>query len=300
MENLKLNSCPVCLSTAIKFSFKTKDIWFMKNADEYEVYACTSCGCHFQNPFIPDAEVGKYYPNEDYTPFNKQSIIPLTYKHNPHSIYLRLLHQREEKNSSFSLLDLGCGGGGFLNSVKHYFPNAKIVGVDVSPYAIDTLRSQSIEGYVSSLYDFKVDRTFDYIFSSQVLEHLSNPKGFVESIRNHAHENTFIAVDVPNLDSLSFKLFRKNWVHIDMPRHQILYGKKSLNIIFKDFKTNSIFFAGSTLAIISCFKIKLFGSIIKDNVITKLFINGLSFTAKVFSLNKLYTDKIIWSGSLKK
>lgn len=295
-----MSTCPVCTSSSVKFTFKTKDIWFKKNSDEFEVYACDKCGCHFQNPFIPDEEVGKYYPDENYTPFNKQTIIPLKYKHNPHSIYLRILHQRETKDSSFTLLDLGCGGGGFLNSVKHYFPNAKVVGVDVSSFAIDTLKSQSIEGYVSSLYDFQIDRKFDYIFSSQVLEHLSNPIGFVESIKRHAHHDTFIAIDVPNLDSLSFKLFRKNWVHVDMPRHQILYGKDSLKIIFKDFETESLFFAGSTLALISSLKIKIFGSIIKDNVLSKLFINGVSFISKIFSLNNLYTDKIIWSGRLKK
>lgn len=41
-----------------------------------------------------------------------------------------------DKNSKFSLLDVGCGGGEGCNLIKTKFPNAEICGTDFSSIAI--------------------------------------------------------------------------------------------------------------------------------------------------------------------
>jgi SAM-dependent methyltransferase len=263
------------------------------------LYHCSICDAKFQFPLIPENIVGKYYPDSTYHPFQLNSMpIKINSKYNPQSIYLQELMKSHKKDDVFSLIDIGCGGGTFLMSVKTYFPNARLAGVDVSAMAIENLKTIGIHGVCSSLYSFEVNKKFDYVISSQVLEHLNSPHLFLKKIKELSTDQTKIMIDVPATDSYSAKKYGRNWVHWDLPRHSILYSKKTLNHLFKDFKPIQIKHGGTIVALLSSYKLSKGENIYKQGPLEKFFVKFFSPIAKLLNINFLFSDKVIWIGRL--
>lgn len=294
----KIN-CPVCDSAKVKIMYEhMEDLTFKVTKEKFNLFNCNNCDAKFQYPLIPENEVSKYYPGENYHPFNLNPIIiPHNNKKNPQSVYLKYLLKHHKKQDSFSLIDVGCGGGNFLYSVKHYFPNSNVIGVDVSEIAIKNLKKINIDGIHSSLYNFESSSKFDYIISSQVLEHLNKPHDFIKKIISISHPNSVFMIDVPASDSYSAKKYKRFWVHWDLPRHSIIYSKKSLLNLFNNyFKTINISHAGTLIAIRSSKKISKGKNIYTQNFLDKIFKYTTPIT-KLFGF--LYSDKIYWIGKIK-
>lgn len=295
--------CPVCSSNKIKLFIKgISDITFKTTTEVFDVFHCEKCDAKFQNPFIPENVVGKYYPSADYHPFRtNHNLVSINLKYNPASIYMRTLLKKHKPSDSFSLIDIGCGGGTFLMTVKAYFPNAFLMGVDVSEIAINNLNLGGIDGVCCSLYSFDINKKFDYIVSSQVLEHLNNPNTFVQKLTQLANEDTFIMIDVPASDSYSARKFTTRWVHWDLPRHSILYSKITLEYLLdKNFTKIKLLRGGSFLAFFNSYKLSKNRDIYKQTLPDRIFLKLVTPFAKLFNLNFLFDDKLIWIGKLKK
>jgi SAM-dependent methyltransferase len=293
-------SCPICQSTSVLLHFGgLKDLTFKTTARTFDLYRCDECEAQFQHPFIPESEVGQYYPSESYAPFRNVALISPDLKYHPQSMYLRMLLETHEKHDKFNLIDVGCGGGTFLKTVRHHFPNAELLGVDVSETGISNLKGAGIEGICSSLYDFRTERKFDYITASQVLEHLNRPYELLARITELAHPKSRIMIDVPNTDCYASKKYGRFWVHLDLPRHSILYNEKSLRRVMKNFRNSEIRFGGSTAAVMSSYKLSRNEDIYKLSGIQKLILKVFTPLAKMMGRQEFFNDKIVWMGQLK-
>lgn len=290
-------TCPVCQSSNTALFMKgLKDATFRTTKEEFDLYACQSCDAKFQHPFIPEEEVGKYYPNSDYHPFLLSK--PLSYKSHyaPQSIYIRELMKRHHPGDAFSLIDVGCGGGTFLMSIKKYFPNASLMGVDISETAFQNLKTLQIDCIQDSLYTFETDKKFNYVVSSQVLEHLNQPYLFLEKIKKLSNPDTLIMIDVPATDSYTAKKYGRYWIHWDLPRHSILYSERTLRYLMRDFETTDLKHGGSILAIVSSRKLSKGENIYIRSRAEKFYVKYLGFLATKLRLNYLFSDKLIWIG----
>ena len=69
-----------------------------------------------------------------------------------------------------SLLDAGCGNGIFVNYLKEYRPELKILAVDRSSTALKYVLTEKMEGDVSHIP--VADRTYDCVTCLEVIEHL--------------------------------------------------------------------------------------------------------------------------------
>lgn len=49
------------------------------------------------------------------------------------------------KNKIKSVIDLGCGDGVFINSIKKEFPKIKVTGIDISPRRISGLKEKFLK-----------------------------------------------------------------------------------------------------------------------------------------------------------
>lgn len=294
--------CPICKSKSIAVYYKSmSDLTFKATSENFNLFSCSDCDTKFQHPFIPEIDVGKYYPTSSYDPFKiNMEPIGLDQKHRPQSIYLKKIFENYDRNDSFSLIDVGCGGGTFLNSVKHYFPNSNIVGVDVSQSAIDSLEANGIKGICSSLYDFSINQKFDFIVSSQVLEHLNKPYEYIKKLKNLSHDKTICFIDIPATDSYSAKKYGRYWVHWDLPRHSIMYSQKALKVLFKEYRNIEYIYAGSIYGILSSRNLKLGNDIYNRPRYERIFASLLTKIGIFFNVKRLFDDKIIIIGRLRK
>lgn len=96
-------------------------------------------------------------------------------------------HVRIPMHGHFSLLDLGCALGDSIPVLHEAYPEAELHGSDVSSNAVR--RCQSEFGHIASFFQTSIhelDRSFDVIFCSNLIEHIENYIEMVEHLLNHA------------------------------------------------------------------------------------------------------------------
>jgi len=138
-----------------------------------------------------------------------------------------------------SVLDVGCGNGFFVNSLKagkrQY---KKLVGLDLSKEALKHVKTEKKLGNISNL-PFK-NNAFDLVTALEVLEHLSQEdfkKGISELQRV---SKKYILITVPNEDDLerSLVMCPKCYCWFNPYFHMRSFNKNSLQNLFK--KSNLI------------------------------------------------------------
>ena len=81
-----------------------------------------------------------------------------------------------------SLLDVGCGAGGYTREWQKKFPNARIVALDLDPAPIAGVKTLKYDLSMASMFG-----QYDVVFSKSVLEHLQGPatQGFVRILKEN-------------------------------------------------------------------------------------------------------------------
>jgi ubiquinone/menaquinone biosynthesis C-methylase UbiE len=77
------------------------------------------------------------------------------------------------------VLDVGCGEGHLLAHLRSAFPNARVLGVDAAPAAVDSASSSysDMRFFTGSIYELPfADRAFDLVVCTDVLQILHDPQ----------------------------------------------------------------------------------------------------------------------------
>jgi SAM-dependent methyltransferase len=291
--------CPICQSSDIKIKFTNLiDKNFGISKKTFDLFECKNCHAVFIYPLCDPNELKDFYPLLDYQPH--QFEIRTVNKHNPTSILynqFRVLHNYFKLHDEFSLIDLGCGGGSFLFQVNNEFPNSKLFGVDFSEQAIQNLKSKNLNGFVSNIDDIDLEIKFDVVNASQLLEHVPNPHNFIKKIKQLTHKGSIILLDVPDTESYTAKKFKEDWLHWDIPRHQINYSRKTLEYLLKDFDTIELCTVGSPYTYIDSYNLSKYGQRHPHKkLIDKIYHQFiLKIGVKIWSF-KYNTDVLFWVG----
>ncbi|HST22953.1 MAG TPA: class I SAM-dependent methyltransferase, partial [Blastocatellia bacterium] len=130
-----------------------------------------------------------------------------------------------------SLLEVGCGSGMYLDLMKA-LGWKRVVGIDISHRAIEQARNElKLEAYCGELKDVCLDEeSFDAVSLSHTLEHVPDPVGFLREVYRVMKPEARLAIVVPNIESLSARVFGQNWFHLDAPRHMVNFTRSSLRI----------------------------------------------------------------------
>jgi 2-polyprenyl-3-methyl-5-hydroxy-6-metoxy-1,4-benzoquinol methylase len=102
------------------------------------------------------------------------------------------------KSINGKLLDIGCGSGDFLSRASG--AGWQVLGIDPDPVAVEVARSRGLDvrcGGIEILDD--VDRQFEGITLSHVLEHVHDPVKLLESCMKLLVPGGWIWIDVPNI-----------------------------------------------------------------------------------------------------
>lgn len=137
----------------------------------------------------------------------------------------RLLHLGKVKPSGFakhlidylsetyslnpkSILDVGCGAGGYTREWAAKFPSAEVTALDLDPPKIDNVRT-----VVFDLTTATLPHKFDLVFSKSVLEHLS-PDARAGFIRLLKHNRKGLGVVMLPDWSTCMDVFYDDYTHI--------------------------------------------------------------------------------------
>jgi len=103
-----------------------------------------------------------------------------------------------------SLLDVGAGIGQLLAHAKHDF--TEVYGTEISDSAMAIAQNKyGVQLIKGQLEDIQFDRTFDNVSLFHILEHVPNPRSFLEKCASLLSPGGRIFIGVPN-DLLSWEL----------------------------------------------------------------------------------------------
>jgi ubiquinone/menaquinone biosynthesis C-methylase UbiE len=249
-----------------EFLFSGQDrLYGIKGA--FKIFRCINCGLVFVNPQLSREEMTEFYPKGKYYSYseiiNKKKPIYqkiLYYLIRFHKFVFVLLSKPLSRSIPVikhgKILDIGCGNGEFLLR----FSKSTSVGLyGVEIYSIKNDLKDKIHFSKGSLIDAEYrNNVFDIITLNHTLEHLDNPdKVFVE-LKRILKPGGKVIIAVPNITSLAYWIFKKNWVGLDIPRHLFSYSTKTLlrfaqkaGLKIKKIRYNST--PGQFLASFECF-----------------------------------------------
>ena len=161
---------------------------------DYGIDACNCCGMAYVNP-IPDQQSwNQYYANLSKYDFSVQSIGKYDQIRFGNVANFLISNKINRKSS---ILDIGCGSGGLLTTLKkNEFITLR--GLEPSLRVNGTFDDDQIQIMSGSLEQFYTDRKYDLIILEGVLEHIAGLNPFMEKISCMQNEDALLYTNVPD------------------------------------------------------------------------------------------------------
>ena len=233
VEGLELERVPCCYCGNTLYSdFLTAVDDLTGKPGRFHFVECASCGLKYQNPRIPIDQIGGYY-DDAYIAHRKQSRWgPLTW------FYNRVMAEHDRKkdaivrrfislDSTRRVLDVGCGAGTFLDRIRAIY-GSEVVGVDFKDLSSHPfLENVDFRHGLFSEQRFGPG-SFDLITMWHYLEHDYDPLGALEKARRILKPEGRLVIEVPRLDSRTYRMYRNRWPGLQAPQHTVLLDRKML------------------------------------------------------------------------
>lgn len=123
-----------------------------------------------------------------------------------------------------SVLDIGCGYGYFVR--RALAAGFDAYGVDFSSDGIREAEKHApgrvFRGTVDEV-EALADRKFDVIFASHLIEHIPEPRPFIETLARRLNEGGIVMLVTPNIESWLARVSGRRWVSFKIPEHVAYY-----------------------------------------------------------------------------
>jgi len=213
-----VNNCKICLNKALNF---------FCNVKHFKYYLCHNCGTLQLSNLI---SINSYKKNYKYIVDNKTRTRLVSQSK------LILNYIKNNINNPNSLLDIGSGYGYFLKQAKKHY--SYTVGLEPSlnlfNYSKKVLKNQVLNQSFESFYKNNSTQKFDAIALIHVIEHIKNPKVFLNKVLSLLKIGGILYIETPNLSSYLFKAEQKNYTFLTPPEHIYIFSKKSFKYLIKN------------------------------------------------------------------
>ena len=237
-------NCYSCKSDQYSFFLKGEEDLTGKEG-EFQYVRCNNCEMVYQTPRIALDQIKEFYDGEYIAHRKKKDwgiLTPLyEWTMNKHDRDKeKIVAKHVELNNQTEVLDVGCAVGTFLLHInkKHH---VKISGVDFKE-GLDFPDFHKIEFYEGLFYEQKIkENRYDAVTMWHFLEHCYDPNRSLQMAKKVLKKGGKLIVEVPRLDSFTFKLFGRKWPGVQAPQHTVLYDKKAFISMMKKngFKVNT-------------------------------------------------------------
>ena len=191
-----------------------------------QLVRCGSCAMVYSNPIETDLANGLFYDRMGTSFYLSEDKLRSDFAPVRFERELRLFRCHCPAGS---VLDVGCSTGAFLHQLGTRYPGAyETTGTDVTSAALDHAASLGIRVVRQSFLEMTAAQgPWQTITFWAVIEHLAEPKRFLEKARDLLEPGGFCFVLVPNLDSLAVRLLGAKYRYI-MPDHVNYFTAQTL------------------------------------------------------------------------
>lgn len=206
-----MSSCPICEKNE-----------FTRFLEPPLLLQCPSCGlvCSDKSSFLSDYPLElNYCQGSGRAGFIER--FELYYLRRRWSIETNFLKKFITAGSS--ILDIGCGNGEFLKECERH-------GI----YAEGIEKNIDSESKVKNILKIDIEsaplpqKKYDAITFYHSLEHIQNPASVLQKVIDNIKDGGIIIVQVPNLDSWQFRVFKRKWFHLFLPFHRYHFSTDTL------------------------------------------------------------------------
>ena len=221
--------CPICNSALIQEQLTAKDHTVSQN--DFSIWHCNACTARFTQDVPGQDAIGAYYASENYISHSntKKGIINSLY----HLVRKRTLGLKRRLvingvgMMKGAILDIGCGTGAFLNTMKE--ANWTLTGLEPDGVA----RTKAAELYnihpleSGKLFELSTG-SFNAITMWHVLEHVHELHAYIKQIAELLTTNGKLFIAVPNYTSKDAATYKGYWAAYDAPRHLYHFSPQSM------------------------------------------------------------------------
>lgn len=222
-----VHSCPVCERTEFAELFFARDQHYGIKGD-YRVVRCKECSLVFLNPMLTARQLRDLYPDDYYA-----------YQDNFHTqkwkqpikkvLGYYVLSHNPDFSAPGTMLDLGCGSGWFMDGMREQ--GWTTYGVEVNEGAVQ--RGRAIKGlniFCGTLQEAGFpSELFDYVRLNHSFEHMNCPNETLSEIHRVLKPGGQLFIGVPNVRSLTSRVFKQYWWHLCAPVHPFSYAANTLS-----------------------------------------------------------------------
>ncbi len=142
------------------------------------------------------------------------------------------------------LLEVGCGSGAFLEYAAR-LDHVTAVGIDHSTQSVQTARDRGATAHVSSVEDFRDNHPdiglFDVVVATHLLEHMADPRGFVDQCVSHLADGGYLLSSTP-YSPLSRELLSNDVMNLP-PHHMTRWNARAYRSLAEVTNLHLEFFA---------------------------------------------------------
>ncbi|SDD48280.1 class I SAM-dependent methyltransferase [Niabella drilacis] len=232
MSQVHYEACPVCGSTQTRPVFLVKD--YTVSGEVFPIEECISCSLRYtQN--VPDQEaIGPYYKSEDYISHSNTSkgLVSRMYQR----VRTRTMQQkaaiveRYSRKRAGKLLDVGCGTGTFLSTMKSRGWEVAGLEPDADARAMAKTLYNLVVAPSHEIYQLEGEQ-FDAITLWHVLEHVHELHGYMEQLKRMLKPGGVLLIAVPNYTSRDADIYEQYWAAYDVPRHLYHFSPDAMKVL---------------------------------------------------------------------
>jgi 2-polyprenyl-3-methyl-5-hydroxy-6-metoxy-1,4-benzoquinol methylase len=245
-----IKKCEICGNTEFKFLFNGNDK-LLGVEGKFSLNECKKCKAIFLNPQPSFKELEKHYSNKEYyslKKINTRKSVKTRIKLRLYDVYFNPQNKNFLKKALYSplkffvrgtsiipkkkLLDIGSGSGQFLYEMKSL--GLDVYGVEPGDFDKEGSKNYKLNIKNMNLLKAKYPKeSFDLITINHVLEHLDNPNQSLKEIHRIIKKSGLLIIGIPNTNSFARRIFNRNWLAFDVPRHLWDYSDKNVKTLLE-------------------------------------------------------------------
>ena len=194
--------------------------------DGYAFQRCDACGYVFCHPRPTNDHLAEIYGHDskidDALQYGKASSRRRRAIGNVFKLWRYVWRRR--------VLDIGCGGGFVVEAMRNMGAR-EVVGLDIGNEAIAFAKRTfpKCTFYRGAFHDLRsIVRDFDFIFSSEVIEHVSDIDEYVSFVRDALKPGGVIYITTPDIGSHRIPDNVTDWNMFSPPLHIQFFNENSL------------------------------------------------------------------------